>query len=49
MEYLVKEIMSMECLVVVLGKFAEMKDLVKEWLLMVAMQCQVWGVDRCSP
>jgi len=42
----VKEIMgfqSMECLVVVLGKFAAMRDLVKEWLLMVVMECQVWG------
>jgi len=32
----------MECLVVVLGKFAAMK----EWLLMV-VKCG--GVDRCSP
>jgi len=32
--------------VVVLGKFAAMKDLVKEWLLMV-VKCG--GVDRCSP
>lgn len=38
-----KDIMEfhlMECLVV---KFAAMKDLAKEWLLMVVMECQVWG------
>jgi len=34
----------MECLVVVLGKFAVMKDLVKKWLLMVVMECEVLGM-----